>query len=310
LKEFDGYHSEWNLGSPGGFCYQRNIQLIGKEVWQALNRISSIPVVLDFEHFLLYPDRGFIEMLVQAHREREGNNPGLIAVVAEEETLEAVTENRDLARWLSNVEGITGALTGPREIELKNGRVCYRGRQVSIIFLDFNIDVLLSLHRTYDLSPLIQAVRERRVINPRGTEPINAKSIFEVITGPNRHYFHEEIISRTPWTRQFYPRQTTGPDGERIGDLFQWTMKNWDRLVLKPERGYSGKGVRVGDIHDSQSSIQLAQDEGMSIEHSLVYLLGPIKMALRPRLITELQLNALSRYCMALWKDCLTLEEM
>jgi len=310
LKEFDGYHSEWNLGSPGGFCYQRNIQLIGKEVWQALNRISSIPVVLDFEHFLLYPDRGFIEMLVQAHREREGNNPGLIAVVAEEETLEAVTENRDLARWLSNVEGITGALTGPREIELKNGRVCYRGRQVSIIFLDFNIDVLLSLHRTYDLSPLIQAVRERRVINPRGTEPINAKSIFEVTTGPNRHYFHEEIISRTPWTRQFYPRQTTGPDGERIGDLFQWTMKNWDRLVLKPERGYSGKGVRVGDIHDSQSSIQLAQDEGMSIEHSLVYLLGPIKMALRPRLITELQLNALSRYCMALWKDCLTLEEM
>jgi hypothetical protein len=39
-------------------------------------------------------------------------------------------------------------LTGSREIELKNGEVCYKGRQVSILFLDFNTDVLLSLHRS------------------------------------------------------------------------------------------------------------------------------------------------------------------
>jgi len=415
LKVFEGYHSEWNLGSPGGWCYQRNIQLIGKTVWKNLNRISSIPVVLDFDHLLFYPDRGFIDMLVQAHREREGNTPGVIAVVAEEDTLDTVTENKDLASWLSKVEGITGVLMGPRELELQNGRVCYKGRPVSIIFLDFNTDVLLSLHRTYDLTPLIQAVRERRVINPRGTEPINAKSIFEVITGPYAHNFHKEIVKRTPWTRQFYSRRTTGPDGRDIDDLFQWALKNWNNLVLKPERGYSGKGVRVGGIHDAEDSINLAQDEGeyilqekipldmwsvdipvldhesksveiercqtdfrsligpeklfgflgrygggptnvgsgggvqpiavchseftisdaarlindaiasmeygsvlevvelqkrLAIEHSLIYLLGPIKMALRPRLITEPQLDSLRRYCMALWNDCLTLEEM
>ncbi|KPJ82367.1 MAG: hypothetical protein AMS17_18985 [Spirochaetes bacterium DG_61] len=413
--DFEGYHSEWNLGSPGGWCYQRTIQHIGKTVWQNLNSISSIPVILDFDHPLLYPDRGFIDMLVQAHRDREGKNPGLIAVVAEEDTLDTVTENKDLARWLSEVKGITGVLMGPRELELQNGRVHHKGKPVSIIFLDFNTDVLLSLHHTYNLAPLIQAVRERRVINPRGTEPINSKSVFEVITGPHSHRFHEEIVKRTPWTRQFYPRRTTGPDGRIINDLVEWTGKNWDNLVLKPERGYSGKGVRVGGIHDTEDSIKLALDEGdfilqekipldlwsedipvldhekgsvgiercqtdfrsllgpkrlfgflgryggvptnvgsgggvqplavlrseqsvfdaarlindtiasmeygsvlevveeqkkMALEHGLIYLLGPIKMALRPRLITESQLDSLKRYSVALWNDCLTLEEM
>jgi len=132
---------------------------------------------------------------------------------------------------------------------LKNGRVCHRGKPVSLLFLDFNTDTLLSLHRKQDLSPLLTAVREGRVINPRGTGPINVKSVFELITGPYGDRFHPETVSRTPWTRKFYPRQTTGPKGEAIDDLIEWTRKYWDTLVLKPERGYSGKGVRVGGIH-------------------------------------------------------------
>ncbi|UCB46498.1 MAG: hypothetical protein JSV25_03475 [Spirochaetota bacterium] len=415
MNDFEGYHSEWNLGSPGGWGYQRNIQQIGKTIWKSLNKISPIPIKLDFDHSLLYPHVGFLDLLVQAHRDREGSSPGLIAVIAEEDTLETVTENRDLAKWLSRVEGITGVLAGPCELELRNNKVCYQGRPVSVIFMDFNTDILLSLHRKHNLTPLIQAVREKRVINPRGTEPINAKSMFEIITGTYSSRFHEEIVKRTPWTRQFYPRRTVGSDGSIIKDLFEWTSKNWDKLVLKPERGYSGKGVRVGGIHDGEEAILLAQEEGgyivqekiplnmwsvdipeldhkdkrvvikrcqtdfrtlvgngkllgflgryggvptnvgsgggvqpiavlrsehnihdaaslinetigameygsvcevvdlqksLALEHSLVYLLGPIKMALRPRLITESQLDALRRYSKALWDDCLILEQM
>jgi hypothetical protein len=98
---------------------------------------------------------------------------------------------------------------------------------------------------------LIQAVKERRVINPRGTEPINVKSMFEAITGRHRKRFHNEIVKRTPWTRRFPPRRTDGPGGEPIDDLVEWTRLHWDELVLKPERGYSGKGVRVGGVNES-----------------------------------------------------------
>ena len=40
------------------------------------------------------------------------------------------------------------------------------------------------------------------------------------------------------------------------------------------------------------------------------YLLGPIKIALRPRLITMEQMKAVMDYGNKLWTDCLILEQM
>ena len=416
MKDFSGYHSEWNLGSPGGWDYQRITQVIGKAVWNKVNDICPTEVELDFDHPLLFPINGFVEMLVDAHKSLEGSNPGLIAVVAEEETLQDVVENKNLADHLDRLDNISGRLMAPQELELKNGQVCWRGKPVSLIFVDFNTDVLLALHRKYNLAPLLQAVREHRVINPRGTEPINVKSMFEVITGPHRNRFHQEIVQRTPWTRQFYPRRTDGPAGEAINDLVEWTRLHWDNLVLKPERGYSGRGVRVGIVNkDGDEAVSLAIEEGnyivqekvpldlwaeeiptldvkvgrvtletyqtdfrslmgpkglfgflgryggvptnvgsgggvqplavlrsmltvaeavdrinkailsidygdllevvqmqesLALEHSFTYLLGPIKIALRPRLVTTKQIDALKNYCAAMWSDCLMMEKM
>ena len=110
MEAFKGYHSEWNLVSPGGWEYQRLTQIIGQTIWKKLNAIRSFDVQLDFNHPMFYPVVGFANMLVEVHRAREGQNPGLIAIVAEEETLEDVTENRNLAKRLNQIEGITGVL--------------------------------------------------------------------------------------------------------------------------------------------------------------------------------------------------------
>lgn len=416
MKDFFGYHSEWNLGSPGGWDYQRVTQIIGKAVWAELNRIRPIDLDLDFDHPFLYPIYGFVDMLVREARARDGGQPGLIAVVAEEETLQDVAENRNLVEHLERYDGIRSALMAPHELELRNGRVAWKGIPVSLVFMDFNTDVLLDLHRKQDLGPLLQAVRERRVINPRGTEPINVKSMFEVVTGEHKARFHPETVRRTPWTRRFHARKTEGPDGKPIDDLIEWARRNWDGLVLKPERGYSGKGVRVGNVNSSaDEAIEAALREGnyilqekipldlwaedipsldreksrvvlervqtdfrclmgpnglmgflgrfggvptnvgsgggvqplavlrsevpmgeavhrinerilsvpceaflgvlemqsrMAMEHRFTYLLGPIKIAVRPRLITLDQIDSLRRYCAALWQDCLLLETM
>lgn len=414
LKTFSGYHSEWNLGSPGGWDYQRITQIISKSVWAEIERACPSGVEIDFDHPALYPVYGFVEMLLEAHRSREGSNSGIIAVLAEEETLEDVAENRNLATHLNRIEGISGVLAAPHELELSEGRVCWRGNPVSTIFMDFNTDVLIALHRKHGLEAVLQAVREGRVINPRGTEPINVKSMYEIITGSRSSLFHEEIVERTPWTRRFYPRSTEGPDGKEIRDLVEWTASNWEQLVLKPERGYSGHGVRVGGINSgAEEAVSLALQEGdyivqekipldiwsenipvmeneeitfrkfqtdfrcmtgprglfgflgriggvptnvgsgggmqplgvlrsdlpmleavarineavvsagveavrkaieiqhkMALEFEFTYLLGTIPIALRPRLLTQLQIDALDDYCSQLWSDCLTLEKM
>ncbi len=416
MSSFKGYHSEWNLGSPGGWDYQRMTQEIAKVVWGRINSVNSTGVDLDFDHPMLYPVVSFSDMLLEVHRQRAGSNPGLLAVVAEEETLADVTENINLARRLDAVDGITGVLSAPHEFELHNGHVCHQGRPVSLIFMDFNNDVFLKLHRKHDLTPLYQAIRENRVLNPRGTEPINVKSMFEVITGPQSGRFDPETVRRTPWTRRFFSRRTTGPQGETIQDLVEWTRRNWSDLVLKPERGYSGIGVKISEAdHSADSSIEAALTKGgyivqqkvdlglwgevmpeiddaleqvilkerqtdfrcligpdrvfgflcrygdvptnvgsgggvqplailkssmtvreaverinaaisridfgdllairseqndLALEKKFTYLLGPIKIALRPRIVTQEQLTDLQTYCQAMWADSIKLEQM
>jgi hypothetical protein len=415
VKEFWGYHSEWNLGSPGGWDYQRITQVIGKAVWERLNQIRPTGIELDFNHPLLYPIDGFVKMLLTGHRRLSGSNPGLMAVIAEEETLEDVTENINLAKRLDAIDGIEGALMAPHELELKEGQVCYHGKPVSIAFVDFNTDILLNLHRKHNLSPLLQLVSEGRVVNPRGTEPINVKSMFEVLTSEGNDRFTRESVERTPWTRRFLPGKALGPDGGQINDLIEWTRSNWENLVLKPERGYSGFGVRVGGVNpDADEAVGLALEQGqyivqekiplhlwaeecvsfdsgsgieitryqtdfrclfgreglfgflvryggvptnvgsgggvqplallrsnlstgeaakrindalmsidpedlrgvvemqqqMALDHRFTYLLGPIKIALRPRLIVDAHLEQLRTYTEAVWEDCLLLEKM
>lgn len=416
MTSFSGFHSEWNLGSPGGWDYQRTTQEISKKVWEKINKINPTGVELDFDHPMLYPVVGFAQMMLEVHRKREGTAPGLIAVVAEEETLADVTENINFANRLDLFPGITGILSAPHEFELKNGKVCHQGRPVSLIFMDFNNDIFLKLHRKHNLSPLLQSIRENRVLNPRGTEPINVKSMYEVITGPHAQLFHKETVDRTPWTRRFMERRTTGPRGEKIPDLVIWAQKNWTRLVLKPERGYSGIGVSVGGVNkDGDDAIQNALEKGgyilqekvplglwaeempeidhlnsqvilkqrqtdfrcligpdqvfgflcrfgdvptnvgsgggvqpmailkseisvkeavdrinykiqeidfsdlqeienfqksMAIEERFTYLLGPIKIALRPRIVTREQIADLKHYSSAVWHDSMLLEKM
>ena len=67
-----GSHSEWNLGSPGGWDYQRITQEIGKVVWERLFKNISTDFELDFDHPMLYPVNGLVNLMVEAHRKREG----------------------------------------------------------------------------------------------------------------------------------------------------------------------------------------------------------------------------------------------
>jgi hypothetical protein len=54
----------------------------------------------------------------------------------------------------------------------------------------------------------------------------------------------------------------------------------------------------------------VADQNQMATQMEFTYLLGPIKIALRPRLITIEQMKAVMDYGNKLWADCLVLEKM
>jgi hypothetical protein len=415
-EEFLGYHSEWNLGSPGGWDYQRMTQETGKFAWEKIKQKTGIDIELDFDNPLLNPVPNFAQMLLRAHRKNSGDKKAFIALVAEKETLEKVGENIRFVKYLNSVPDVKAVLIDPERLTSRNGEV-YVGRdKVTCVFLDFNNNVIIKLKKKYNLEGLLAAIKKGIVTNPRGMEPVGAKGVFEAITSEYKDKLSATTLKRTPWTRQFYPRATSGPDGEPIADLIKWAEDNWANIILKPVHGYSGKGIIIGRKEpDKQKAIKHALDSGdyiiqpmiplelwaetfpgldkknkrlflqswqtdfrcfitdagligfvtrfggiptnvgsgggiqstailrtalslneaarrinrailnlgfdfvaglqeevdrMAIELGNVYLLGPIKCTLRPRIITPAHIEQLRQYAQNLWQDALTLEKL
>jgi hypothetical protein len=62
------------------------------------------------------------------------------------------------------------------------------------------------------------------------------------------------------------------------------------------------------DPEELRGVVEMQQQ--MALDHRFTYLLGPIKIALRPRLIVDAHLEQLRTYTEAVWEDCLLLEKM
>ncbi len=273
MKTVKGFHGEWNMGSPGGWEYQRIAQLLGKLAWNLILENVEVGVGIDFEHPQINAVPGFARMLLRAHENCHGKNPVHAVLLAEQETLDVVLENKNFVDYLNTLDGVNASLAGPDHLSLKKEAVCCKGEEATVIFMDFNMNTLIKIAKTHDIKPVREAIRQGILVNPRGMEPLGAKGMFEVLTDRSRTQLSEDTTIHTPWTRQFYPRSTKGPQGEPIEDLIAWTTEHWEDLVLKPAHGYSGHGIFVGYMKKSREKhIQTAKDAGDYIVQQLVPL--------------------------------------
>jgi len=228
MKTIKGYHGEWNMGSPGGWDYQRIVQLLGVMAWSLILENTEVGVDIDFEHPQINAVPGFARMLLRAHKNIHGQNPVHAVLLAETETLGIVLENNNFVDYMNSLDGVKASLAGPEHLSLKNGKVCCRGEEATIIFMDFNMNVLVKIARSEDIRPVKEAIRQGILVNPRGMEPLGAKGLFEAIIERYGDLVSDDTQKHTPWTRQFYSRSTTGPQGERIEDLVAWTEEHWE----------------------------------------------------------------------------------
>jgi hypothetical protein len=73
----------------------------------------------------------------------------------------------------------------------------------------------------------------------------------------------------------------------------------------------------VDQINDTITNMDIAdllqvvdEQKKMAMDCDFTYLLGPVKIALRPRLIKAGQIDALKNYGQKMWADCRILEEL
>jgi hypothetical protein len=252
--------TEYNAETPAGAGYG-----------DALTELFlSLPMMVEFRReyhcWPLPSGPGVAHALLDAHRQWSGSRGApRIAIVdwPDVPTRSEFVLFRDFFRR----NGLECVIADPREMEYRNGKLHAGDVHVTLIYKRVLIDELVKVcGLEHDL---VRAVRERAVcmVNPFRCKLLHKKASLAVVGDErNASLFSEAerraVALHVPWTRVVAERSTQF-DGKRI-DLLPWIAENRERLVLKPNDDYGGRGIVLGwtvTAEKWQDAISSALDE-------------------------------------------------
>jgi len=206
----------------------------------------------------LAPNVDLRDLLAQElvdHLELIGRSGSRVCLVEPKYSGYGPDEQAQLADFLRARYGITVMHADPTELRMSGDDVTYEGEVVDVAYRDYTVLDLVELaSEGVDVTPMRTLFKENRMVSSIAAE-LDQKSCWEVLTDPVlslRHFGAEERLvfrRHVAWTRLLSDRRTTLPDGKE-GDLLEFVRRGRERLVLKPNRGYGGDGVKIGPTMD------------------------------------------------------------
>ncbi|MBI3008915.1 MAG: hypothetical protein HYY56_05340 [Candidatus Omnitrophica bacterium] len=140
----------------------------------------------------------------------------------------------------------------PRELYLKNDRIYYKGLSMDVIYRDCEITDLVRLQKKFKkVSVLKKAFSKNQMISSIAGE-FDHKGAFELFSNAKfyryfsqrqREFFKRHIL----WTRVIRELRTTDPGGKEV-NLIEYILKHKDDLLIKPNRGLGGSGIKLGPL--------------------------------------------------------------
>ena len=246
---------ELNAETPAGSAYADRLAEVFLE----------IPVVRRFqERWMLRPfhtGRRLLATLLGCYREAGGREEHPAIAVVDYEDVPTRVEHHMVREYFES-QGCPTLVCDPRHLAYEGGRLHHEGRTIDIVYKRLLVNELLE--RRDEVRPLIEAARERSavIVNPFRCKPLHKKAIFAVLTDEAvQGLFSEEeravIRAHVPWTRRVHEGRT-GRNGEDV-DLPAFILAHRDRLVMKPNDEYGGKGVFIGwEMSDADWASALA----------------------------------------------------
>jgi len=157
-------------------------------------------------------------------------------------------EHRLCKEWFEQ-HGVPTILCDPREMEYRSGKLHVSDFRVDLIYKRVLGQELFQ--RMGSNNPIFQALRDGAVCISNSFQALllyKKSSLAFLSDEANSHLFSEEenrgIAEHIPWTRVVSNRKTYYKDNTI--DLVQFISENRERLVLKPNDAYGGKGVVLG----------------------------------------------------------------
>jgi hypothetical protein len=145
--------------------------------------------------------------------------------------------------------GLDAVIADPREAELREGGLVLAGAPVDLIYKRVLLSELVA--RCGRDNPVIRAVRSGAVcmVNPFRCKILHKKASLAVLSDErNAELFsaaeHRVIDALVPWTRTVAEQKTL--HGGRKVNLIPFILTHRERLVLKPNDEYGGKGIVLG----------------------------------------------------------------
>lgn len=254
----DFHFVEYNAESPGGLAYGDVLSEI----------FMSMPIMKEFTKSYqcsTFPIRERVyQHLLAAYRRWGGVGTPNIAIV----DWKGASTYSEFVMMKNKFEqhGCRVIICDPDELEYTGGKLQKEDFKVDMIYKRVLISELLA--RSGPDHQIFRAARDRAVCisNGMGVQLLFKKAIFALLSDPNFvNLFNDEVATACstfiPWTRRMRACKTVYK-GEWI-DLVEYTANNRERLVLKPNSEYGGKGVVLGwEVTDEEwnRTIQMALD--------------------------------------------------
>lgn len=164
-------------------------------------------------------------------------------------------------------QGYACKIVDPREVEYRDGKLVAGDYQIDLIYKRVLISELIA--RGGMDQPVVRAVRDRAacMVNPFRCKILHKKASLAVLSDErNADLFtpeeRETIDLHIPWTRRVEER-TTVHNGQPV-DLVPYIVQYREKLVLKANDEYGGKGISLGwetDPDEWAATVRLALQE-------------------------------------------------
>ncbi len=260
---------ELNAENPAGISYCEVMARVYMEMPLMKKFIEKYPVTP------LYARNLMLDTLLKAYKEWSGGGEKPRIAIVDWEGLPTQCEFEQFKEYF-NREGFECEILAPEKLDYTDGKL--RGG-------DFEIDLVYRRVLTNDIlekpaecKALIDAYRNHDVcvVNGFRTKFVHKKMFFGVLTDEkNAHFFtdaqREAIRAHIPWTRRTADVKTTY-NGTEI-DLLAFCRENRDRLVLKPNDEYGGKGIFIGwesSASEWDDAIQVALGSDYLVQEKVV----------------------------------------
>jgi hypothetical protein len=247
---------ELNAETPAGSSYADRLAEVFLE----------LPIVRRFqERWSLRPFHTgprLLATLIASYREAGGREEQPTVAVVDYDDVPTRVEHH-LVRESLESQGCPALVCDPRHLVYERGRLSHEGRRIDIVYKRLLVNELLE--RRDEVRPLLDAVRDRSavIVNPFRCKPLHKKAIFAVLTDETTQelFTREEraaIRAHVPWTRRV-AESRVGRQGGEV-DLPAFILAHRERLVMKPNDDYGGKGVFIGwEMDDAEWANALSE---------------------------------------------------